>query len=160
MATHASILDRKISWTEENPHGQRSLAGYSPWGRKESDTTERLTLSLSIICCCKEQVSFLFLQSSSIQETKVKGSHKTSANVARISGKALYGDHANAKYSQGTAQFPVNSDPVYRSTCKSDQSYKPDRRPLSNYPTWTDLSGIDVSFLRDHSFIPRADSKV
>ena len=24
-------------------HGQRSLAGYSPWGRKESDTTEGLT---------------------------------------------------------------------------------------------------------------------
>ena len=24
----------------ENPHGQRSLAGYSPWGRKEVDTTE------------------------------------------------------------------------------------------------------------------------
>ena len=24
----------------ENPHGQRSLAGYSPWGCKESDTTE------------------------------------------------------------------------------------------------------------------------
>ena len=22
------------------PHGQRSLAGYSPWGREESDTTE------------------------------------------------------------------------------------------------------------------------
>ena len=28
-------------------HGQRSLAGYSPWGHKESDRTERLTLSLS-----------------------------------------------------------------------------------------------------------------
>ena len=26
-------------------HGQRSLAGYSPWGHTESDTTERLTLS-------------------------------------------------------------------------------------------------------------------
>ena len=25
--------------------GQRSLAGYSPWGHKESDTTERLSLS-------------------------------------------------------------------------------------------------------------------
>ena len=25
-------------------HGQRSLAGYCPWGRKESDTTEPLTL--------------------------------------------------------------------------------------------------------------------
>jgi hypothetical protein len=27
----------------ENPHGQRSLANYSPWGHKESDMTERLT---------------------------------------------------------------------------------------------------------------------
>ena len=27
----------------ENPHGQRSLEGYSPWGYKESDTTERLS---------------------------------------------------------------------------------------------------------------------
>ena len=27
----------------ENPHGQRSLAGYSPRSRKESDTTEELT---------------------------------------------------------------------------------------------------------------------
>ena len=27
----------------ENPHGQRSLAGHSPCGHKESDTTERLT---------------------------------------------------------------------------------------------------------------------
>ena len=26
----------------ENPHGQRSLVGYSPWGHKESDMTERL----------------------------------------------------------------------------------------------------------------------
>ena len=25
----------------ENPHGQRSLAGYSPCGHKESDTTEQ-----------------------------------------------------------------------------------------------------------------------
>ena len=27
----------------ENPHGQRSLAGYGPWGRKELDTAERLS---------------------------------------------------------------------------------------------------------------------
>ena len=33
MATHSSIL-------LENPHGQRSLAGYSLWGCIESDTTE------------------------------------------------------------------------------------------------------------------------
>ena len=36
MATHSSILAWKI-------HGQRSLADYSPWGRKESDMTEQLT---------------------------------------------------------------------------------------------------------------------
>ena len=25
----------------ENPHGQKSLVGYTPWGHKESDTTEQ-----------------------------------------------------------------------------------------------------------------------
>ena len=29
-------------------HGQRSIVGYSPWGCRGSDTTERLTLSLWI----------------------------------------------------------------------------------------------------------------
>ena len=38
--THSSILPGES-------HGQRSLAGYSPWGHKESDMTERLSLSLS-----------------------------------------------------------------------------------------------------------------
>ena len=30
-------------------HGQRSLAGYRPWGCKESDITEQLTLSLFFV---------------------------------------------------------------------------------------------------------------
>ena len=33
MATHSSILAFKIPW-------RRNLVGYSPWGRKELDTTE------------------------------------------------------------------------------------------------------------------------
>ena len=37
MATHSNILAWKMSWTP-----QRSLAGYSPWGRKEWATTEQL----------------------------------------------------------------------------------------------------------------------
>ena len=28
----------------ENPIDKRSLVGYCPWGRKESDTTERLSM--------------------------------------------------------------------------------------------------------------------
>ena len=35
----------------ENPHGQRSLqTTYSPWGRKELDTTERLSTAQSEKC--------------------------------------------------------------------------------------------------------------
>ena len=36
MATTLAFLPGKS-------HGQRSLTGYSPWGHKESDTTEGLT---------------------------------------------------------------------------------------------------------------------
>ena len=35
VAPHSSTLAWKIPWTEE-------LVGFSPWGREESDTTERL----------------------------------------------------------------------------------------------------------------------
>ena len=31
-------------------HGERSLVGCSPWGRKESDTTERLHFHFSLSC--------------------------------------------------------------------------------------------------------------
>src|SRR5574342_272394 len=31
-------------------HGRRSLVGYSPWGREESDTTERLHFHFSLSC--------------------------------------------------------------------------------------------------------------
>ena len=35
-------------------HGQRSLAGYSPWGFKESDMTERLNFHILMILRSKE----------------------------------------------------------------------------------------------------------
>ena len=31
-------------------HGRRSLVGYSPWGRKELDTTERLHFTFTSLC--------------------------------------------------------------------------------------------------------------
>ena len=40
MATYSSILAWRIMGGES--HGHRSLVGYSPCGRKESDTTEQL----------------------------------------------------------------------------------------------------------------------
>ena len=38
VETHSSILAWEI-------HGQRNLMGYSPWGHKELDMTEQVTLS-------------------------------------------------------------------------------------------------------------------
>ena len=48
MATHSSTLAWKISW---NIPG---VVGYSPWGRKESDTTERLHFVITVNgkCVC------------------------------------------------------------------------------------------------------------
>ena len=42
MATHSSILAWRIPWTE------KSLVGYSPWGHKESDMAEWLSLTHSL----------------------------------------------------------------------------------------------------------------
>ena len=42
MAIHSSILAQRIPWTEEP-------GGYSPWGPKESDMTERLSTHVSSI---------------------------------------------------------------------------------------------------------------
>ena len=44
MATQSSTLALKISWIEELG------AGYYPWGRKESGTTERLHFHFIIYC--------------------------------------------------------------------------------------------------------------
>ena len=44
MAIHSSTLAWKIPWTEEPDRL------YSPWGRKESDTTERLHFHFSLSC--------------------------------------------------------------------------------------------------------------
>ena len=40
----------------ENPHGQRSLVGYSPWSCKELDMTEQLILLVDLEIC----ISYIF----------------------------------------------------------------------------------------------------
>ena len=48
MAPHSSTL----AWysCQYYSHGRRSLVGCSPWGREESDTTERLHFDFSLSC--------------------------------------------------------------------------------------------------------------
>ena len=49
MAIHSSILAWKIPWAEE--------PGYSPWGRRESDMTERLSTHMQEVNYLKNQFS-------------------------------------------------------------------------------------------------------
>ena len=52
----AAITDRRRQWqptpvlSPGESHGRRSLVGYSPWGRWESDTTERLHFHFPLSC--------------------------------------------------------------------------------------------------------------
>ena len=52
----ATCLPRRRQWHPTpvllpgKSHGQRSLVGCSPWGRQESDTTERLHFHFSLSC--------------------------------------------------------------------------------------------------------------
>ena len=45
------LVQRRRAWQPTpgflpgESHGQRSMAGYSPWGHTESDTTERLSIA-------------------------------------------------------------------------------------------------------------------
>ena len=65
--TQFNPWDRKILWRREwlpTPvflpgefHEQRSLVGYSPWGPKDSDTTDWLTLLLSCSSISKKQTT-------------------------------------------------------------------------------------------------------
>ena len=86
-----SIWVRKILWRREQQstpvfllgesHGQRSLAGYSPWGRKELYVTEQLTHTHTHLGChnfsSKGQASFNFMAAViihsdfGVQENKV-----------------------------------------------------------------------------------------
>ena len=43
-----------LQYSPGKSHGPRSLVGYNPWGRKESDTTERLLC----VCVCNNIFSF------------------------------------------------------------------------------------------------------
>ena len=50
MATHSNILGTGILPASVEFHGERSLAGYRPWGHKELDMTEQLHFTWLFRC--------------------------------------------------------------------------------------------------------------
>ena len=71
--TQVRSLDQKIPWRRAwqptlvflpgESHGQKSLAGYSPWGHKESDTAEQLTHN-TLLHFCHSSVPSLILSNT------------------------------------------------------------------------------------------------
>ena len=63
-------------------HGQRSRVDYSPWGHRESDMTERLTLSLSVESCREGTWKCLVL-SPGLESLKQQKEENTSTHLRR-----------------------------------------------------------------------------
>jgi len=62
MATHSSILTGKF-------FGQKSLAGYIPWGCKELDTTERLSTNNVCLLYLKKHLGRALIIISKVKRT-------------------------------------------------------------------------------------------
>ena len=76
MASHTSIL----TWGN---HGERSLLGYSPWGGKESDMTEQLTLLVSHHTSDNSDSKFSSVQS--LSHVRLSVTSWTAASQASLS---------------------------------------------------------------------------
>ena len=68
-------------------HGRRSLVGCSPWGREESDTTERLHFHFSVSCLGEGNGNPL--QCSCLKEPRDGGAWRAAADGAAQSRARL-----------------------------------------------------------------------
>ena len=63
-------------------HGQRSLMGYSPWGHKASDMTERLsTVERSGVMVCREPSGITPYRPLAWEGVRAPGQHEIWAGV-------------------------------------------------------------------------------
>ena len=94
-------------------HGQRSLASYNLWGCKESDTTEGLTLSLSLTSVHRLFTACLNGQSTSVENYKVLCCRSTPQNrdLPPLPSIRTIHQGASSKYSRLDCS-PEDSDSV------------------------------------------------
>ena len=59
----------------ENPHGQRSLVGYRPWGHKESDRTERLRTDPFMVYSFYNLIMFIYSRFNCVVFKRVPEKH-------------------------------------------------------------------------------------
>ena len=102
----------------ESPHGQRSLADYSPWGRKELDTTEWLSTSSSCanatslgttlwepLPCRASQVVLV------VKNSPANAGDLRDVGSIRGSGRSPGGGHGNP------FQYSCLENPMHRGVC-------------------------------------------
>ena len=107
MVTNSSILAWRIP--------QRSLVGYSPWDRKEWDTTERLTFSLfkKLLSCVTRKKFFFFADKKNTRQLFESLIRKTGKNTSHVLRKIdhwlSFGRKKKKIYSYLISDWKVNS---------------------------------------------------
>ena len=100
-------------------HGQRSLAGYSPWGHKESDTTElRLTLSRFQRMAFTCRLGWQIPQPAKYFRRPHKGTRQAKGRMVAESYKVLM------KLTGASLRTPLKSNQVNCYHSKLFQSYQ------------------------------------
>ena len=116
-------------------HGRRSLVGFSPWGRQESDTTERRHFPFSLSCI--EERNGNPLQCSCLENPRDRG-----VRWAAISGVALSQTRLKKLSSSSSSSSKVMELDV---ECRTDE-------PLSHYAFTISCSlQIGIRFTEGHS---------
>ena len=89
-------------------HGRRSLVGCSPWGREESDTTERLQFHFSLSCIGEENGNPL--QCSCLENPRVGGAWWAAIYGVAQSQRRLkrLSSSSSVKWNEGGASYVRN----------------------------------------------------
>ena len=125
---------RKIPWRKKwqltpvflpgKSHGQRSLVGYSPWGRRESDTTEQLTHTLCLQCFCNFRTIHRYAeykQNKNTKPIKVCNINVISQIYCWCQRKLRFSYHAQgdaANNDQGDNDSSQSGHPYYLYVCQ------------------------------------------
>ena len=119
-------------------HGQRSLVGYSPWGLKESDTTEQLSSHISSVQFSHSVVS------DSLRPHELQHARPPCPSPAP-------GVHSDSRSSSQWCHPAISSSVVTFSSCPQSLPAS-ESFPMSQLFTWGDQS-TGVSALA--SFLPK-----
>ena len=118
---------QSLGWVD--PHGQRSLAGYSPQGHKESDMTEQLTFKKHLkwvhflICQLYPNKDFKFKKRGFPGGPVVKNPPANAGDLDSIPGSGRSPGEGNGNpFKYSPLGNPLHRGPVHGVTKESDRT--------------------------------------